>query len=68
MRTSDLQNHLQTYSEDRKCNEINSGAKEGRGDRLKETQERMDKDAETEAISIKGAAMKKENFLPPEKI
>lgn len=28
----------------------------------------MDKDTETEAISIKGAAMKKENFLPPEKI
>ena len=28
----------------------------------------MEKDTETEAISIKKAAMKKENFLPPENI
>lgn len=28
----------------------------------------MDKDTETEAIRIQGAAMKKENFLPPENI
>ena len=66
MRTTDLQNHLQTYSEYRKCNEINRGEKEGRGDRQKETQERMEKDTETEAISIKEAAMKKDIF--PQKI